>query len=237
MDQKTKAFLVDYLPILALAPVIIAGGVLAKQAVYKIIPAVATLFVVLLSSKLYRAAFLLGAANCILYSAGYFVDGLYGSLLSTLAVSAPLQVISFFLWKRSAYKQATVFRVFRPRWYPLLAVAVAALWGGMLYGSNRAGGANGMIVLDSLLFALGLAVSVLLTFAFVEGYALNILNCVLNAVMWCVLTARNARDVTYLLIALYMVFRTALALIACLKMYRTQRAERMEAATGSSPSG
>ena len=124
MNKKTKAFLIDYLPILILAPVIIVGGVLAKQAVYKIIPAVATLFIVLLSSKLYRVAFLLGAANCILYSIGYFADGLYGSLLSTLAIGAPLQVISWFLWKRSAYKQATVFRVGKPRWYPLLAAAM-----------------------------------------------------------------------------------------------------------------
>lgn len=228
MNKKAKAFLIDYLPILVLTPVIIAGGVLAKQAVHKIIPAVATLFIVLLSSKLYRIAFLLGAANCILYSIGYLADGLYGSLLSTLAIGAPLQVISWFLWKRNAYKQATVFRVMKPRWYPLLAAAVAALWGGMLWGSNRAGGANGMIALDSLLFALGLAVTVLMMLAFVEGYALNILNCVLTSVMWGILTARNARDVTYLLIALYTVFRTSLALIACLKMVRTQRAEREE---------
>ena len=228
LNKKAKAFLIDYLPILILAPVIIASGLIAKQAVYKIIPAVATLFIVLLSSKLYRIAFLLGAANCVLYSVGYFVDGLYGSLASTLIVSAPLQVISWFLWKRNAYKQATVFRTIKPRYYPLLAAAVAALWGGMLYGSNKAGGANGMIVLDSLLFALGLAVTILIMLAFVEGYALNILSCALTAVMWGVLTARNARDVTYLLIALYTVFRTSLALIACLKMRRAQRAEKME---------
>ncbi|MCL1952425.1 MAG: nicotinamide mononucleotide transporter [Oscillospiraceae bacterium] len=223
MNQKTKAFLLDYLPILVLAPLIVAGGIIEKQAVYKIIPAVVSLFATLLMSKLYRAAFLLGAANCVLYSVGYFMEGLYGSLLSALVVSAPLQVVSFILWKRSAYKQATVFRVMKARWYPLLAAAVAALWGGMLWGSKRAGGANGMIALDALLFALGLAVTVLLMLAFVEGYALNILNCVLNSVMWAVLTARSPRSVTYLLIALYTVFRTALALASCLKMYRAQR--------------
>ena len=229
MNTKAKAFLVDYLPILLLAPVIIGSGALAGQAVYKIIPAVVTLFVVLLSSKLYRIAFLLGAANCILYSIGYFADGLYGSVLSTLVTGVPLQVIGFFLWKRNAYKQATVFRVLKARWYPLLAAAVAALWAGVLYGANRAGGANAMIALDSLLFALGLAITVLMMLAFVEGYALNILNCALTSLMFAVLTAHSTRNVTYLLVALYTVFRTSLALVNCLKMVRTQRAERLEA--------
>jgi len=228
MKPKTKAFLVDYLPILLLAPLIVAGGIIEKQAAYKIIPAVATLFIVLLSSKLYRVAFLLGAANCLLYSVGYFMEGLYGSLLSTLAIGAPLQVISWFLWKRNAYQQATVFRVLKARWYPLLALGVAALWGGMLYGSRKAGGASEMIVLDALLFALGLVVTVLTMLAFVEGYALNILNCALTAAMWCVLTVRDPRSVTYLLISLYTVFRTTLALLNCLRMRRAQRGHQTD---------
>ena len=224
MNKKTKAFLIDYLPIIVLAPVIVASGVLAEQAAYKIIPAVVTLFVVLLSSKLYRVAFLLGAANCVLYSIGHMADGLYGSVASTLLISAQLQVASFFLWKRNAYKQATIFRRIRPRWYPLLAAGTAALAAGMLLVSNKAGGANGMIVLDSVIFALGLAITVLLMLAYVEGYALNILSCVLCVAMWGILTVQNIRDVTYLLVALYNVFRTSLALHACQNMYRAQRA-------------
>jgi nicotinamide mononucleotide transporter len=230
LHKKAKALLIDYLPVALLAPAIVAGGVLAKQAAYKIIPAVASLFIVLLASKLYRVSFLLGAANCLLYSAGYFMEGLYGSLLSTLAVGAPLQVISWFLWKRSSYKQATVFRRLRRWHYPLLAVGIAALWAGILYGSARVGGANGMIVLDSCLFALGLAVTVLTMFAFVEGYALNILACALTAVMWGVLTVRNTRDVTYLLISLYNLYRVCLALANCARMYRAQQREKTEQA-------
>lgn len=227
MNKKTRDFLIDYLPIILLAPMIVVSGVIAKQAVYKILPAVFSLFIVLLGSKLYRAAFLLGAANCLLYSVGYFMEGLYGSLVSTLVISAPLQIVSWFMWKRSAYKQATLFRVLKPRWYPLLALGIAALWGGMLFFSNRAGNANDLIVLDSLLFALGLTISVLSVFACVESCVLNILNCALNCVMWAILTARNVRGVTYLLIALYTVFRTSLALAACLKMYREQKKEAL----------
>ena len=230
MTAKAKNVLVDYVPIIILTPAIVASGVLAGQAAYKIIPAVVTLFVVLLSSKLYRIAFLLGAANCVLYAAGYLADGLYGSLASCLVISAPLQVLSWFLWKRSAYKQATVFRRMRPCFYPLIVLAAAALAIGMLYGSNRAGGANGMIALDSVLFALGLAVTVLTMLAFVEGYALNILSCALTCVMWVILAARNPRDVTYLLVSLYNVFRVSLALAACVKMYRTQQLERKKGA-------
>lgn len=229
MTAKAKGFLMDYVPIILLTPAIVVSGVLAGQAAYKIIPAVVTLFVVLLSSKLYRVAFLLGAANCILYSVGYFVDGLYGSVVSCLVISAPLQVLSWFLWKRSAYKQATLFRRMKGYFYPLIVIATAALAVGMLCVSNRAGGANGMIALDSVLFALGLAVSVLLTFAYVEGYVLNLLSCVLTVVMWAILAARNIRDVTYLLVSLYNVFRVSIALAACVRMYREQQGERKEA--------
>jgi len=225
MTAKAKGFLMDYAPILLLTPAIVVSGVLAGQAAYKIIPAVVTLFVVLLSSKLYRAAFLLGAANCVLYSVGFFVDGLYGSLVSCLVISAPLQVLSWFLWKRSAYKQATMFRRMKGYFYPVIVMATAALALGMLYVSNRAGGANGMIALDSVLFALGLAVSVLLTFAYVEGYVINLLSCALSIVMWAVLAARNIRDVTYLLVSLYNVFRVSIALAACVRMYREQQGE------------
>ena len=236
MNQKTKSFLADYLPILLLAPLIIVSGLLAKQAVIKIIPAVGTLFIVLLSSKLYRVAFLLGAANCVLYSVGFFADGLYGSLVSTLLVSAPLQIASFFLWKRRAYKQATVFRVMKPGWYPPLIIMLAALWWGMLkYGSKWLALLNkdkvsDMISLDSLLFALGLVVTVLLMFAFVEGYALNLVSCVLSCVMWGVLMARDMSNVTYLLISLYTTYRISIALVKSINMYRAQRAQAKEAA-------
>ena len=230
MTAKAKSFLMDYIPILLLTPAIVVSGAAAGQAAYKILPAVATLFVVLLSSKLYRVAFLLGAANCVLYSVGYFVDGLYGSVVSCLVISAPLQVLSWFLWRRNAYKQATIFRRMKPWLYPFVAMAAAALTFGMLYVSNRAGGANGMIALDCALFALGLVVSVLLTFAFVEGFVLNLLSCALTVIMWAILAARNIRDVTYLLVSLYNVFRVSLALAACVKMYRVQQLERKEGA-------
>ena len=147
-------FLFDYVPIVLVASVIIVSGVLTGQAVYKIIPAVVSLFTLLLKAKLYRIAFLVTAANCVLYSVGFYLDGLYGSLASTLLMTAPLSLVTYFMWKKKAYKQATIFKRFKAGHYFIVIAVTAAVGAGMYFISLQAGGANSMILLDSLLFSL-----------------------------------------------------------------------------------
>ena len=85
-------------------------GIKTGQSFIKLLPTLITPFVMLLSSRVNRWTFIIGGCNSVIYSVGFFLGGLYGSALSALFVSAPLQFYSFFAWKKHAYKQATEFK-------------------------------------------------------------------------------------------------------------------------------
>ena len=92
----------------------------------------------------------------------------------------------------------------------ILAVLVA--WAGCYFGLAKFFNGNSA-ELDTLLFVLGILVSVLVAFRFVEGQYFNIVSCMVSLCMWITICIKTPENVNYLIIAAYNLFRVVQAAI------------------------
>jgi nicotinamide riboside transporter PnuC len=128
--------IIDYTLMAVCFVMIIITGIKEKSHPISVWPLINSLFIMILSMRAYRIAHLLGSINCLIYSIGFFMIGMYGSLISTLCVSFPLQFITFFVWGKRKFKRATMFRKLPIIWEIVLTIGVigACIVGAMLIG-------------------------------------------------------------------------------------------------------
>lgn len=229
MKAKTKKFVAfELIPVLVAFSLIAGLGAYYGQMLIKILPVCISLVVVLLSARANRYTFLLGAANSVLYMAGYFLEKLYGTVLSA-AFGAVLQLVSFFRWRSRAYGRATRFRKMRGGVRAAFVAAFAAAWGVAAFALGRAGG--NAVALDSLSLVLGFTLPVLIMFAYLEALPLQILNSALVVALWISIIAQgNLANLTYLVSGVYGFYMTVRMVITWITLYRAQRAEERCAA-------
>ena len=216
-NEKTKKWIVDYIPLLFAFALIISLGIKEKQTFIKILPAIISLFVVLLSAHVNRISFLIGATNCIFYSIGYFQEGLYGSVASALLFSLPVQVFSFFMWKKNSYKQATMIKTLdRKRLAWLLSLTLLACVVSYFVFSAIS---SSYVFFESTTFVLGSIASVLIMLGVLEGVIINIVSGCIHLVMWIIIVVSgNLANITYLLLSVYTTYRSLQALYNWLRL-------------------
>ena len=109
--QQTRTCLFEYLPMLITGVGILICAIVFKQMFIKVLPLFFSLIIMLLNSRANRIGFLLGAANSGIYLIGYFLESVYGTMMSTLFGMA-MALIAYFRWKKDSYGKATIFRSF-----------------------------------------------------------------------------------------------------------------------------
>ena len=108
-----KDLFTKIIPASCIAVLIIVFAIINKQPFYKTLPTLVTLVVQILLVSTNRYAFLLGSLNCIFYGICYIVDGVYFTAISTFFMSMPLQVVSFFTWKKHNQEKNSLSTKFR----------------------------------------------------------------------------------------------------------------------------
>ncbi len=221
-----KELFIDYIPTVLAAVLIIVFAVLKEQTFLKTLPTLITLVVLIMSVRANRYAFLVGAANCLLYTVAYLIEGVYFSAANAFLVSMPIQIFSFFVWSRHKTDK-TRSELIRMKWWQLLlsVVAVFPAWAGCYFGiSGFLGGTEP--ILDSLVFVLGILISTLIAFRFIEGQYFNVISCVISLVMWVSICIESPNNVNFLIIAFYNLFRTIQAAVNWSLIYRRSKNER-----------
>ena len=176
----------------------------------------------LLSIAADRRAFLVGGTNALVYGASYFMQNLYFSAFSAVFISAPMQYFSFFRWKKGTKMEGTPLR-FMP-WYKtaIWVLGTLAAWGLMLLCAYSLFETAAYPTLDALMFVLGITVTVLAAFGYVESQYLNIVSSVLNLVLWFMISSQNASNINYLVIGCYNLFRVTQASVVWTKKYKEE---------------
>jgi len=99
---KTKKKLIMPLLLGAAAILITVTGIVFGQSALRILPLYISLVIGLLQSRVSRIAPLIGGINALLYAAVYLYYGLYASALYAVLVSCPMQIATFFSWRKRA---------------------------------------------------------------------------------------------------------------------------------------
>ena len=204
---------------------ILTLGILSGQKWFKMLPALVSLAVMLLNSRVNRLGFLVGGLNALLYAVGYFAEGLYGLAIQASVVSAPVQLVTFARWKKRAYGTATVLKKLSVKWEIVLFAATAAVWTAAFFVIRGLSGAN-QSALDVTCLVFGTAATFLTMFALMETLAFQIVNITSTIAIWCVQLAQGEfAEITYFIGALFSAYCTVVLCVNWIKLYKRQRAE------------
>ena len=224
--MKLRTWLINYIPTLMAAVLIVYFAAMRDQLPLKTLPTLVTLCVQLLLVSASRYAFLLGGANALLYGAAYLSEGLYFSTVSAVLISAPIQFFSFIRWgkNRRADNTTALKRLNTKGWGAVLTAIAAGFALCYFLLAPFFSGAN-YPLLDTISFTLGIAVSLLAAFRYVESQYISALSSCLSIVMWVMIARSAPENLNYVIISVYNCFRITQAAIQWTKTYSRQARE------------
>ena len=196
-------------------------GILFRQSFIRILPLYVSLFVAVLQSRANRYACLLGGLNSILYTIVYVYLGLYASAGYAILFSFPLQIITFILWSRRKEGESTRFRRLSPlcRLLVLFGFAVSSVALGFIL---KAAGSSHQL-LDNLSSLMGILITILTMFAFVEYTWLMLPSGLLNIALNIATMQTNPEQITYVVFSVYSMICVTIQFFCVRKLYAEQQ--------------
>ncbi len=218
-----KKIFTEYIPMAVTGIALITCAIIFKQKIIKLLPTLITLLVMLLNSRANRLGFLLGGINCLIYAVGYFMESLYGTVISSL-FGAVIAFLSFIRWKKRAYGKATIFVTMKNKSRILGSILFLITWAVVAFIMSKTD--NNQYYIDSFNMILGIVLPILTMFGFLEFIPLQIISLTSLHVMWIIIVAtENVANVTYLIASLYNCYMGAKQILTWIKLYKIQRAE------------
>ena len=160
----------------------------------------------------------------MIYGLSYLSDGLYFSVISAIAISAPIQLYSFFTWtkKRDRKKDTELKRLSIPQLFLVTAIILAG-WALCYFGLLRFFDDALYPSFDTYLFSSGIVYSLLVAFRYIESQYFNTVACVVSIIMWILICIDSPNNMNYLIISLYNLFMVVKAAISWSILYSKQQ--------------
>ncbi len=202
---------------------ILIAGILCKQEFFLMIPLFVSLFVMAFQSEANRIGPLIGSINSIIYTAAYIYMGVYASAASAILFSFPIQLMTFFRWKKNAYKKTKTV-VFRK-----MTTKMRIVWSGLFLVSWGIIAAIFMhldyeyAILDSCTLLFGFVIPVLTMLAYIEYTYLWIVQCILGVFLNIQMVVNDPKETTYLIYGVYALYCVIGAFISVHKFYKEQQ--------------
>ena len=200
---------------------ILAAGIYCKQQFFLMIPLFISLFVMAFQSEANRIGALMGAINSLIYTAAYIYMGVYASAASSFLFSFPIQLMTFFSWKKNAYKNTAIFKSMTKKTRILLSSLLVVVWIAMICIFKSLD--YEYALLDSISFLLGFVTPVLTMLAYIEYTYLWIIQGVVGIFLSVQMTIVDYRQLTYLIYSVYCCYCVILAFISVRKFYKEQQ--------------
>ena len=235
-----RKFAIKYIPLLLIAVLIVSLAVLSLVntlnapdfdgnrtqtiiiAVIKTLPTLVTLIVQVLLVSANRNAFLLGGCNAALYGVSYLLQGLNFSAISALLISSPIQIISFFTWKKNSSGKEVRFKRMSPLVLALTVGLILAGWAGCYFGLSRFFDGS-YPALDALTFSIGTVVTFIVAMRYIESQYMNTVSCLIALVMYIMMSIKDPTNMSYIVISLYNLVKVLQAAISWTKQYISQK--------------
>ncbi len=208
---------------------ITVSGIVFEQSFWRMLPLYVSLIIGLLQSSVNRYASLIGAVNSLLYTAVYFYYGLYAMALYALLISAPLQLVTFIRWQKSAYEKTTVFRKLSAKQRVMVSGGFIGCW-ILLYIIFSALGSS-YLLLDNTLTLLGILCTVITIFAYIEYTLIKVLSDICSLALYIAMILTTPEQTTYLIFTVYSTICGVIAIRRAWATYKKQEAERKQTET------
>ena len=203
------------------AILITVTGILFRQNFLHILPLYVSLVVGILQSRANRYACLLGGLNSILYTIVYVYLGLYASAGYAILFSFPLQIITFILWSRRKEGESTRFRRLSPLCRLLVLLVFIASSVALGFVLKAVGSSHQL--LDNLSSLMGILITILTMFAFVEYTWLMLPSGILNIALNIATMQTNPEQITYVVFSVYSMICVTIQFFCVRRLYGEQR--------------
>lgn len=210
---------------------ILVAGILCKQQFFLMIPLFISLFVMAFQSEANRLGALVGAINSLIYTIAYIYMGVYASAASSVLFSFPIQLMTFFSWRKKAYKKTVVFRRMSNKVRMIVASAFLLMWAviaGIFFYLDYE-----YAVLDSVTFLFGFIIPIMTMLAYIEYTYLWIVQAIIGVFLNIQMVVVDYRQTTYLIYGIYALYCVILAFINVQKFYKEQQTIVKEREQGS----
>lgn len=225
--MKLRKLLIDYIPMALAGILIIFFSIVKEQTFLKTLPTIVTLFVQILLARANRYSFLLGGTNSVIYGISYLTEGLYFSATSALIMSAPMQIYSFFNWgKNQTGSHRTELRVLGAKKRGIVFLLILLGWALCYFGLSQFFADAAYPSFDTLGFVLGITVTFLSAFRYVESQYISAFSCALHIVMWILICLSNPSNINYLIISVYNLFMVVKAAVNWTRQYVHDKKEK-----------
>lgn len=201
---------------------ILVAGIVTKQPFFLMIPLFISLFVMSFQSEANRTGVLIGAINALIYTGTYIYMGVYGSAASAFLFSFPMQLLTFFRWKKNAYKKTVVFRKMSRNLRLISLFSLVGVWIISAIVLHNLG--YEYAVFDSITFLFGIIVPVLTMLAYIEYTYLWIVQAVVGLFLNVQMAMNDISQITYLIYGIYALYCVVLAFVNVSKFYKEQQA-------------
>ena len=203
---------------------ILVAGILCKQEFFLMLPLFISLFVMGFQSEANRLGPLAGAINSLIYTAAYIYMGVYASAASSFLFSFPIQLMTFFRWKKNAYKKTVVFRRMSTRVRVLASLGFVALWIALAVIFIKMD--YEYAILDSGSFLMGFITPVLTMLAYIEYTYLWLVSAVVGLLLSVQMVVNDYKETTYLIYSVYCAYCIICAFINVRKFYNEQQSQK-----------
>ncbi len=177
----------------------------------------------ILQAKVSRYAYLLGGLNSILYAIVYFYYGLYGVAAQAFLFSFPMQIITFFNWKKNTEKTTVKFRKMKKGQVALCVILFVIVWIALYFALKHFG--SDYAVLDNTVTLFGVFTSILTALTFIEYSYMTLFNAVLNVFLNIQVIPAHHEQVTYLIYSIYSLVCVSMHVARVRKMWKIQNSQ------------
>ncbi len=223
----------DYIPMAATALCILYFAIVRQQPFIQAFPLLVSLYVQYLTAHANRWSFVIGGTNAIVYAIGFMMLRTYFSAIQSVLISAPLQYVSFFLWKKNAKagdKISSRLRFLSLPWQATCVLGTVALWLSLYFVFTPLFADASFPLMDSFVFAMGVISPILSAFRFVEAQYYSCIGQVVYTLMWVVMAFAEPASINYVIIAVYGLYRIAQAIVTWTRLYMQQKGEDTDSA-------
>lgn len=207
-------------PIAVMAVLISASGIIFHQNFLRMTPLYISLFVMVLSAQVSRYSYLLGGLNSIIYAVIYLYYGLYAVAAQAFFFSFPMQIITFFRWKKHSEKDNVKFKRMNVCQIVLCIVAYCVAWIGAFFLLKKAGSVYA--VLDNTSSLLGIFISVITVFAYIEYTYMMIPSGIINILLNIQVVLNTPEQMPFLIFSVYSLICVSFHFVNARKIYKSQ---------------
>lgn len=172
-----------------------------KADILNVLPLFISIFIMFLQSKVNRYAFLLGGLNSILYAVAYFYMTLYSTALYALLVSFPIQIFTFFNWKKNTQNGQTQTKSLTVRGRIIMFASMALIW--LVFFLIFSAFDSAYLIFDNTLSVFGIVTSVLCALRFSEYALLQSVSTCANIVLYGFMITDDLSKIVWLIFSLY----------------------------------